>query len=195
MSNMLHNIRKWNPWFTVSKTVKFARICWTVIEKSRPEHNPNWTRCFHLLPTGGNWWRHFRWKCKDCRGLGLYAVLYFKVAKRNDCEHLWPVLLWAMWDHKRSNNVSSVLETELKIYQQPSSFDQPLQSVQLHSIQLSDTCESYLFDFVGCQPSRPIYKSETLIGPKRPRTNGKVCAMQHGSRSCFRKNWRTRQLV
>ena len=34
--------RKWNPWITVSKTVNFLRIGWTIIEKSPPEQDQKW---------------------------------------------------------------------------------------------------------------------------------------------------------
>ena len=54
---------------TVSKIVNFFRIGWTVIEKSRPKHDPKWTRLCDFLATGSSWWRHFRWYCKDYRML------------------------------------------------------------------------------------------------------------------------------
>ena len=40
--------RKWSTWITLSKTVSLFEIGWTFIEKSRPEHNPNWTRSCDL---------------------------------------------------------------------------------------------------------------------------------------------------
>ena len=40
MSNRLQN-SEWSAWITVSKTVNFLRIGWTVIEKSPPERDQN----------------------------------------------------------------------------------------------------------------------------------------------------------
>ena len=43
MSNRLHK-RKWSPWITLSKTLNPFRIRWTVIDKWRPENDPNFSR-------------------------------------------------------------------------------------------------------------------------------------------------------
>ena len=59
MSNELHN-DGWNPWITLSETVNLYEIEWTVIEQSRPEHDPTWTRLCESLSTGSRLWRHFR---------------------------------------------------------------------------------------------------------------------------------------
>ena len=42
MSKILYK-RKCTTWITVSKTVNLFRIGWTIIEKSRPEHDKKWT--------------------------------------------------------------------------------------------------------------------------------------------------------
>ena len=67
MSNRLHK-RKWSTWIAVSNTVNNFRIGWTVIEKSQPEHDQQFTRLYDLLPTGSSLWCNFRSTCKDCRG-------------------------------------------------------------------------------------------------------------------------------
>ena len=77
MSNMLHKM-KWSPSITVCKIVNLSRIGWTVIEKSRPEHDPKWTRLCDLQPTGSSWWRHFQSTGKDY--WGLWWVLNLEVA-------------------------------------------------------------------------------------------------------------------
>ena len=63
MSKRLHK-KKRSPWITVSKTANVFRIGWNIIEKSRSELDPKWTRLRDLVPTRSSWWRHFRWKCK-----------------------------------------------------------------------------------------------------------------------------------
>ena len=46
------------------------------IEKSQSELNPKWTRLCDCCRPRSWRWRHFRWKCKDYRG--LYALLNFE---------------------------------------------------------------------------------------------------------------------
>ena len=74
MSTASHN-KRWSPWITLSKTVNLFEIGWTVIEKSRPEHDPKWTRLCDLLPTGSRLWHHFQSKCKHYLW-GYYDKLY-----------------------------------------------------------------------------------------------------------------------
>ena len=76
MSNGLQK-RKWSPWITVSKPVNFFRICWTIIEKSWPKHDPKWTYLCNLMPTESSQWRHFRWKVKTTED---YALLNFEAS-------------------------------------------------------------------------------------------------------------------
>ena len=61
--------KKWSPGIAVSKTANLFRIGWTVIEKSRPERDQNFTRLCDLLLIGSSLWRHFRYRCKDYRVL------------------------------------------------------------------------------------------------------------------------------
>ena len=72
-----HTTENWRNSIALYETVKLFDIGWIVIEKSRPEHDPKWTRLCDLLPTESSWRRHLQSKCKDHRG---YAALAFKVA-------------------------------------------------------------------------------------------------------------------
>ena len=77
MANRLLHKRKLSYWITISKTVNSFRIDWSVIEKSRREHDPKWTCLCDLLLNGSSHWRHFRGKCKTTEG---YALLNFEAA-------------------------------------------------------------------------------------------------------------------
>ena len=102
MSNRLQR-RKWWTGITVFKTVNCFTIGWTIVEKSWPEHDPKLTRLCDLLQTGSSWWCHFRWKCKQYRGLWLVkfwtclhlqfsrkSVIY--VMRRRRQTHLGPIV-------------------------------------------------------------------------------------------------------
>ena len=61
-----------------------CRIGWTVIAKSRPEHDPKWTRYWDLLPTGSSCWRHFRWNVNALLNiLKLLAFVLSEIFKEN----------------------------------------------------------------------------------------------------------------
>ena len=59
MSNDLQN-SEWSAWTIVYKTVNRLEFGWSVMEKSRFEHDPRLSRLCDLLPTGSRLWCHFR---------------------------------------------------------------------------------------------------------------------------------------
>ena len=67
------------------------RIGWTIIEKSRPEHDPKFTRLYDLLATGSSLWLHFQSKCKEYRGLPCGK---FEVASSDSFRDIKKIISW-----------------------------------------------------------------------------------------------------
>ena len=109
MSNRTHK-RKRSPWITVSNTVNFLRICWTIIEKLPPEHGPKWTRLCDLLPTGSSWRCHFRWKCRDYRG--RCCVKIFEV---NSVINFRDIKIIISWRRRRRRHRDSIWRRRIRV--------------------------------------------------------------------------------
>ena len=68
---------------TLSTIGNIFEVGWTIIEKSRPEHDPNWTRLCNLRPIGSSWLRQFRWGCGDLPGLPLHEFVKYHTTYNN----------------------------------------------------------------------------------------------------------------